>query len=136
MRRAVDLPDNDTDNDDALRIDKWLWHARFFKSRSQATEAVTGGRVHVNGERVKPSRAVHPGDSLMITRGESRFQVIVQSLPIRRGPAAEAQLAYLETEASIAARTRKLAQLRMAPPAPFGRPDKHGRRKLQRLKGR
>lgn len=132
----------DDDNDDggerrgALRIDKWLWFARFFKSRSQATEAVTGGRVHVNGERVKPSRDVHPGDILTITRAETRFVVVVQSLPQRRGPAAEAQRAYAETDASLAERSRKQEQLRLSPPAPAGRPDKHGRRELQRLKGR
>lgn len=119
-----------------LRVDKWLWFARFFKSRSQATEAVAGGLVHVNGERVKASRDIHPGDTLTITRAETRFEVVVQSLPSRRGPASEAQRAYAETDASIVERVRKREQLRLSPPAPMGRPDKHGRRELQRLKGR
>jgi ribosome-associated heat shock protein Hsp15 len=119
-----------------LRVDKWLWFARFFKSRSQATDAVAGGLVHVNGERVKPSRPIQVGDSLAITRGESRFEVVVQSLPTRRGPAPEAQASYSETPASIVARERKREQLRIAPPAPFGRPDKHQRRALRSLRGR
>jgi len=127
---------DDEVGDRALRIDKWLWFARFFKSRSMATEAVSGGLVHVNGGRVKPSREIHSGDTLTITRGESRFEVIVQSLPLRRGPASEAQLSYRETDASRAERERKREQQRVSPPAPFGRPDKHGRRALQRLKGR
>lgn len=131
-----DTGDDEAEPGGALRIDKWLWHARFFKSRSQATDAVAGGLVHVNGERVKPSREIHPGDALTITRAEMRFEVIVRSLPARRGPASEARCAYEETDASIAERARKREQLRLAPPAPMGRPDKHGRRELQRLKGR
>jgi ribosome-associated heat shock protein Hsp15 len=119
-----------------LRIDKWLWFARFFKSRSQATDAVAGGLVHIGGERAKPSREIRVGDCLQITRGETHYEVIVQSLPLRRGPATEAQAAYLETEASIASRERKREQLRLAPPAPQGRPDKHQRRALRGLRGR
>jgi ribosome-associated heat shock protein Hsp15 len=134
MAREVD--DDDANVGAGLRIDKWLWFARFFKSRSQATDAVAGGLAHLNGERVKPSREVHPGDTLTITRGETRFVVVVHSLPTRRGPASEAQHAYRETDASIADRASKREQMRLSPPAPFGRPDKHGRRELQRLKGR
>jgi ribosome-associated heat shock protein Hsp15 len=117
-----------------LRLDKWLWFARFFKSRSLATDAVSGGLVHVNGERVKPAREVRIGDRLSITRDELRYEVIVQGLPTRRGPAVEAQAAYEETAESIAQRERKRANLRMAPPAPDSRPDKHARRELRNLR--
>ena len=75
----------------SLRIDKWLWCARFFKSRAQATEAVAGGRVHVNGERAKPSRVVRIDDRIEITRDEVRFDLVVRGIPLRRGPATEAQ---------------------------------------------
>lgn len=118
-----------------LRIDKWLWCARFFKSRAQATQAVAGGRVHVNAERVKPSRLVHVNDRLEITREALRFEVIVTAIPVRRGPAAEAQGCYTETPASIAARERHKAHSRMvALAAPPGRPDKHARRALRDLR--
>ena len=117
-----------------LRIDKWLWCARFFKSRSQATTAVAGGLVHVNGERVKPSRAVHVDDRLEITRDELRFEVVIRGLPVRRGPAPEAQSHYVETEASIAARAQLRERSRLAPPAPDRRPDKHSRRLLRDLR--
>jgi ribosome-associated heat shock protein Hsp15 len=118
----------------SLRIDKWLWFARFFKSRSQATTAVAGGLVHVNGERVKPSRVVQVDDRLTITRDENRFEVVVTGLPVRRGPASEAREQYVETEASIAARQARAQQARLAPPAPDGRPDKHARRMLRGLR--
>ncbi|HEY4367313.1 MAG TPA: S4 domain-containing protein [Steroidobacteraceae bacterium] len=117
-----------------LRIDKWLWFARFFKSRSQATDAVAGGLVHVNGERAKPSRNIHVKDRLSITRDEIRFEVVVASLPTRRGPADEARAAYVETIESIAAREQRRENARLSPPAPDGRPDKHGRRALRNLR--
>jgi ribosome-associated heat shock protein Hsp15 len=117
-----------------LRLDKWLWFARFFKSRSQATDAVAGGLVHVNGERVKPARDVHIGDRLNITRDETRYEVTVRALLTRRGPAAEAQTAYEESAASIEQRERKRANMRLAPPAPDMRPDKHARRELRNLR--
>lgn len=119
-----------------MRIDKWLWFTRFFKSRSQATDAVAGGLVHVNGERVKPSRTVQIEDRVQITRDETRFEVIVRGLPTRRGPAPEAQLHYEETAQSVAARERVREQRRMAAPAPDGRPDKHARRVLRDLRRR
>jgi ribosome-associated heat shock protein Hsp15 len=117
-----------------LRVDKWLWFARFFKSRSQATDAVAGGLVHVNGDRIKPSRELRPGDQLLITRDEVRFEVIVTGIPKRRGPAAEAATHYTETPASIQLREQRREQARLAPPAPEGRPDKHARRILRDLR--
>ena len=117
-----------------LRIDKWLWCARFYKSRSQATAAVAGGLVHVNGERVKASRAVHVDDRIEITRDELRFEVVIRGLPVRRGPAPEARTYYVETEASVAAREQQRERSRLAPPAPVGRPDKHARRMLRDLR--
>lgn len=117
-----------------LRVDKWLWFTRFFKSRSQATDAVAGGRVHINGARVKPSHAVQIGDQVQITRDEVRFEVVVRGIPVRRGPAPEAQAHYAETEASSTARELRRQQARLAPPAPDGRPDKHARRALRDLR--
>jgi ribosome-associated heat shock protein Hsp15 len=120
----------------ALRIDKWLWFARFYKSRSLATAAVAGGLVHVNDERIKPSRVVHVNDRLTITRDEVRIEVIITGLPVRRGPANEARQHYTETEASIAAREERRRRAELAPPAPDGRPDKHSRRLLRDLRRR
>ena len=119
---------------EGLRIDKWLWCTRFYKSRSQAIAAVAGGLVHVNGERVKPSRAVHVDDRIEITRDELRFEVVISGLPVRRGPAPEARTHYVETDASVAAREQKRERSRLAPPAPDGRPDKHARRLLRDLR--
>ena len=127
------MPISSTPDGAGLRIDKWLWCARFFKSRAQATEAVSGGRVHVNGERVKPSRVVHVDDRLEITRDEMRLEVIVRGIPARRGPAPEARTNYVETPASVAAR-EALRERRLAAPAPDGRPDKHARRVLRDLR--
>ena len=117
-----------------LRIDKWLWFARFFKSRSQATDAVAGGLVHVNGERVKASRIVHIGDRLNITRDEVRFELQVTGIPVRRGPAPEARAHYEESAQSIAAREQHRAHASLSAPAPDGRPDKHSRRLLRDLR--
>ena len=124
----------ETDTRPSLRIDKWLWFARFYKSRSQATAAVTGGLVHVNDERIKPSRVIHIDDRLTITRDEMRIEVIVTGLPVRRGPAPEARQHYTETEASVAAREARRKNAQLAPPAPDGRPDKHARRMLRDLR--
>lgn len=118
----------------SLRIDKWLWCARFFKSRAQATEAVAGGLVHVNGERVKPSKAVQINDRLEITRDEVKLVIVVQGIPTRRGPAPEARTHYVETPESIAAREARREQRRLSAPAPLSRPDKHARRVLRNLR--
>jgi ribosome-associated heat shock protein Hsp15 len=117
-----------------LRIDKWLWFARFFKSRAQATAAVAGGLVHVNDERVKPSRLIHRDDRIRITRDETRLELIVQGIPIRRGPAPEARTHYLETPESVAAAATRREFARHAPPAPMGKPDKHARRAIRSLR--
>jgi ribosome-associated heat shock protein Hsp15 len=96
---------------------------------------VTGGLVHVNDERVKPSREVRIDDRIRITRDEQRIELIVQGIPTRRGPAPEARTHYVETDESIAARERRRELARLAAPAPTSRPDKHGRRALRELKG-
>jgi ribosome-associated heat shock protein Hsp15 len=118
-----------------LRLDKWLWHARFFKSRSQASDAASGGLVHVNGERVKAARDINVGDQLDITRDTLRMQVIVISLPQRRGPASEARLSYQETAASLLLREQQRQQQHYAAPAPTHKPNKRERRALRSFKG-
>jgi ribosome-associated heat shock protein Hsp15 len=121
------------DND--LRIDKWLWFARFFKSRSQATAAVAGGLVHVNGQRTKASYAVCAGDVIAVTRSEHHIEVVVSGIPVRRGPATEAARFYTETEKSIAEREQRRLHAQSMP-TPSGRPGKHDRRILRVLRGR
>lgn len=125
---------------ESVRIDKWLWASRFFKTRALATEAVTGGKVHVNGERVKPARPVRRGDVLSIRRGPYEFVVEVQGVSSRRGPAREAQQLYEETEASRSRREMLQAQRKAqaaAVPVPDHKPNKKERRELMRLrKGR
>lgn len=120
-----------------VRLDKWLWAARFFKTRSLATEAVAGGKAHVNGEHAKPSKALKVGDEVRLRLGPYEHVVIVRALAERRGPAAAAQALYEETTASRETRERLAAQLRLAPP-PFvyeekGRPTKKDRRDLSRF---
>jgi ribosome-associated heat shock protein Hsp15 len=120
-----------------LRIDKWLWCARFFKSRGLAQDAVDGGHVQVNGERVKASRHVKPGDRLRIQREREVFEVDVTGIPQRRGPGAEARLHFLETPESEAARAHVRELNRLSGPVSAGRPDKRERRDLLRVvKGR
>jgi ribosome-associated heat shock protein Hsp15 len=123
-----------------LRIDRWLWCTRLFKSRPLAAEAVAGGKVHLNGQRVKPARAVRVGDVVAITRPGYQFECAVLKLPDRRGAAPVAQACYAETDAARAAREKFGEQSRLAaafaPPRSLERPDKHGRRELRRLKGR
>lgn len=123
--------------EDRVRIDKWLWAARFFKTRSMAAQAVTGGKVHVNGARIKPARMVQPGEELRIRRGELEFIVIVQAVSDKRRPAKEAQLLYVETEESIKQRenTREQKRLEAADRmyGPMKRPDKRERRKIRKF---
>lgn len=129
---------SDSDSQSSVRLDKWLWAARFFKTRALATEAVKGGHVHVGGERVKPSRALRVGDCVAVTKGSLRFEVVVQGVSDRRGPAAVAQTLYAETAASVAERERRAEERRAAaaaqPAAPEHRPDKRQRRLLRRLR--
>jgi ribosome-associated heat shock protein Hsp15 len=127
-----DRPDTDAE----IRIDRWLWAARFFKTRSLAVEAATGGKIEINGARAKPSRTVRIGDSLKIRRGPYEWTVIVKSASQQRRPAPEAQLLYEETEESVNKRAATSAQLKLARPAEFegpGRPSKKDRRALQRF---
>ncbi|HSD75548.1 MAG TPA: S4 domain-containing protein [Steroidobacteraceae bacterium] len=119
------------------RIDRWLWCTRFYKSRELASRAVAGGKVHLNGERVKPSHAVVPGDRLNITRGAVELEIIVLLLPGRRGPAAESLRCYEETAASLARRQKLREQRALAAalaPRPEHRPHKRERRLLMKLR--
>jgi ribosome-associated heat shock protein Hsp15 len=122
-----------------VRIDKWLWAARFFKTRGAATEAVLGGRVHLNGERVKPAKEVRAGDTVTVTIGAVRRTVDVTGLSDRRGPASIAATLYAETPESVAAREQLAAERRLARPlgADLGaRPTKLDRRRLDALRRR
>jgi ribosome-associated heat shock protein Hsp15 len=123
----------------AARIDRWLFAVRLFKSRSLAAQAVTGGRVHVNGERVKPAHEVRPGDRVSFARGTVRFECAVAGVPQRRGPAPAAARCYEETSASAARSAEFATRMKLAAgltPRPSLRPDKHQRRLLRRLRGR
>ena len=122
---------------DRIRLDKWLWAARFFKTRGAATEAVLGGHVHVGGERVKPAKEIRIGDTLEIRRGELRWTVAVIGLAERRGSATVAATLYEETRESIAARERERLERRIARPlgADLGaRPTKQARRRIEALR--
>jgi ribosome-associated heat shock protein Hsp15 len=123
--------------DSALRIDKWLWAARFFKTRVLAAEAVAGGKVKLNGERVKAAKAIRPGDALNIHIGPYEYVVRVRALSARRGPAPQAALLYEESAPSQAARnelaTRLSAERRLVTP-PKGRPSKKERRQIIQFK--
>jgi ribosome-associated heat shock protein Hsp15 len=123
----------------AVRIDKWLWAARFFKTRSLATRACELGRVEANGQHVKPAREVRVGDLLRVKNDSGEFQIEVLLLSEIRGPAPVAQTLYRETEASRELRL-KLAQERKALPryetSTEGRPSKRDRREINRLRGR
>jgi ribosome-associated heat shock protein Hsp15 len=128
--RAVDPP---------VRVDKWLWAARLMKTRALAAEAVKGGRVHVGGHAVKPSRDVRPGDRIEVTTGPLRMTVLVRGTAERRGPASEAARLYEETPESRAAREREREAQRLARPAAVerggGRPTKRDRRRYEQSAG-
>ena len=116
---------------DSLRLDKWLWAARFFKTRKLATDAINGGKVHLNNVRVKPSRAVKVGDRLVITRENYRYHITVLGLNDKRRPAKEAQMLYEESEESIRSREQEQA-LRKLNNAVVHRSDKKPNKKERR----
>jgi len=117
----------------SVRADQWLWAARFYKTRSLAKQAIDGGKIEVNGARCKPAKALHPGDRVMISRGNERLEVVVMALSDQRGSAAVAASLYQETSESIARRERereaqRLSRLAYQPPE--GRPSKRDRRDI------
>lgn len=120
------------------RLDKWLWCARFFKTRGQSSEAINGGKVHLGNQRVKPARQVKVGDKVTVRNGVVEWDITVDAIAKRRGPAPEAQALYTESEASVERRaaereTRRLTPV-LAPTSP-GRPTKRDRRRLNDLRG-
>lgn len=123
----------------AQRLDKWLWAARFFRTRALAAAAIRGGKVRHNGARCKPARPVSPGDALLVTRGEEVFDLLVTGLSERRLPAPRAKTLYAETEVSQARRAAEAEHrkvMRLARPDFGKRPDKRSRRRLRRASGK
>jgi ribosome-associated heat shock protein Hsp15 len=123
------------DAPDDTRIDKWLWAARFFKTRSQATAAVTGGKVEINGDNAKPSKPVKVGDRIRLRLGPTEYRLTVTGIGERRGSAAVAQTLYEEDAASVAERQRIAAERRFMSAPSYeekGRPSKKDRRDLDR----
>ncbi|GLQ96305.1 RNA-binding S4 domain-containing protein [Dyella mobilis] len=121
----------------AVRADVWLWAARMFKTRSLAKQAIDGGKVDVNGTGCKPSKTLHVGDTVRLTRGEERLELEIMALSEQRGPASAAQLLYRETEASRVAREQLRESRRLSGAGlnrPPTRPNKQERRELRRLK--
>lgn len=123
--------------DEGVRLDKWLWAARFFKTRNLAAEAIAGGHVHLNGDKAKASRQPKVGDRLRIRTVAAEFEVVVLDVSDRRGPASEAQQLYRETDESVAARARHREAQALAPvfdhPDAKGRPTKKWRRQLHKF---
>jgi ribosome-associated heat shock protein Hsp15 len=128
-----------TETEDRTRVDKWLWAARFYKTRSLAAEAVAGGKVQVNGERIKRAKPLQVGDEIRIRQGPYEHLVVVRELTSRRGPASRASQLYEEKPESRAAREALALQLKAVHSAFIpdkGRPTKKDRREINRLKGR
>lgn len=121
---------------ESLRIDRWLWFTRFYKTRGMASAAVSGGHVRVNGERAKPGSKVRQGDIIEIVRDQLPFRLEAGPLPSRRGPASEARLGYMEDESVQRKRKAMMDAInrdRLRMPRTTGRPDKHTRRKIRRF---
>ncbi|MCW8903378.1 RNA-binding S4 domain-containing protein [Sedimenticola sp.] len=123
-----------------MRLDKWLWAARFFKTRQLAIEAINGGKVHLNGQRTKPGKAVTVGSRLTIHKESLEWQIEVRELPKQRRPASEAVNFYHESEASLLNRQRQIEEqrlLRAAAPRPAqGKPSKRDRRMIHSFTGK
>lgn len=122
---------------DRHRLDKWLWHTRFFKTRALATQAVSGGKVKLHGERIKPAHELRPGDRLSISRDQDTIDIDVVAFPPRRGPASMAMACYVETPQSLERKVVAREQHRLASlirPQPDTRPDKRQRRQLEKLR--
>jgi ribosome-associated heat shock protein Hsp15 len=119
-----------------VRLDKWLWAARLFKTRSLASQAIDLGRVRVGGERIKPAREARVGETLDVQQGEHRLQIVIRALSTQRGPASVARELYTETAQSAAQRERRAGQRAMEPAQSIkGRPTKRDRRELGRISG-
>jgi ribosome-associated heat shock protein Hsp15 len=126
-----------TEGDDAVRLDLWLWAARFFKTRRLAADAIKGGKVTVNGAKGKPAKEVRAGQRIAVTKGAYEFVVAVDDVADKRGPAAEAEKLYTETAESVERRQQVKAQQRSvaaAMPHTDHRPDRRDRRQLARFK--
>ena len=126
-------------NDQHIRLDKWLWAARFFKTRALAATAIDGGKVQVNGERAKRAKPLHPGDQVRIRQGVYEHTVVITELSEHRGPAATAARLYQETAESVAARERLAAQMKNlnnAFAAEGERPTKRDRRRIEQFRRR
>lgn len=122
-----------------MRIDKWLWAARFFKTRSMAAKACELGRVHVGDTQIKPAREIKPGDMVRVKNDSGEFVIEVLGVSEMRGPAAEAQKLYRETEESKTARAKAIEDRKFMPfleALPAGKPSKRDRRELNRFRGR
>jgi len=125
-----------TKQQSALRIDKWLWAARFFKTRAMANEAVSGGKVQVNGQRVKPARVLQVGDTLDVRRGQDCRELVVLAISHKRGPACEAQQLYEETDESRDKRKQHALQRKLVAqghPLSRHKPNKRDRRHIIRF---
>jgi len=120
-----------------LRLDKWLWAARFFKTRKLAAEAIIGGKVHLNGQRTKPGKEVRQGSRLQVHKGSLEWDIVVKVIPNQRRPASEAALFYEEDESSVLKRHEAIRQERLlkasAPRIPAIRPSKRDRRMIRRF---
>ena len=126
-------------SDDGLRLDRWLWFTRFYKTRTAASEAVQGGHVRVNGEPARTATRVRVGDQIRLVRQQLTWEIEVRDIPARRGPAREAQACYQESEESLSRRQKTVTELRrdrLQQPRTPGKPDKHTRRLLRDRKGR
>lgn len=118
---------------DSQRLDKWLWSARFYKTRLQAVEAINGGHVHVNGQHAKPSKQVRISDEIEISKGSYRWHLVIEALAQRRGPASAARQLYSEQSESVQQREAIRAERKLNASTQSKRPDKRQRRKIIRF---